>query len=166
MVPNDFCQETLLESESLISASSVCVCANDFDVQAVFVCTCTPACTAVNVCLLSTAFNMTVRRVWLVEWMPKLKSGGLEVVVVMLLGGCRASVPLRQSASATKRIANTACLAFSEGNRPIDFWLGSVLFTQKGSGALVKEKLTHRWRRGRAGRRGKAVREGRRVRGV
>lgn len=67
--------------------------------------------------------------------------------------GGQASVPLRQSASSTKRIANIACLAFSEGNKAIDFWLRSVLFTQTGSGALVKEKLTRRWRRGRSGRR-------------
>lgn len=56
------------------------------------------------------------------------------------------SVPLRQSVPATERIANIACLAFSEGNKPIDFLAPlSVLFTQKGSGALVKEKLTRRW---------------------
>lgn len=39
-------------------------------------CTLTPACTGVNVCFLSLAFStMMIRRVWLVEWKPRLKRG-------------------------------------------------------------------------------------------
>lgn len=42
------------------------------------------------------------------------------------MGAYQASVPLKQPVSATKHIANIACLAFSEGNKPIDFWLCSL----------------------------------------
>ncbi len=58
-------------------------------------------------------------------------AGGGGDVVGRWGGGCRASVPLRQSASATKRIANIACLAFSEGNKPIDFWLCSLFYLHR-----------------------------------
>lgn len=46
-------------------------------------------------------------------------------------GACQASVPLRELASATKRIANIACLAFSESNKPIDFWLCSLFYLHR-----------------------------------
>lgn len=73
-------------------------------------------------------------------------------------------VPLRQSASATKQIANIAYLAFSQGNKPIDFWLCSQFYLHRRALVpLVKEKLTRRRRRGRAGRwRGVRREDGRR----
>lgn len=130
VVSSDFYQETILESESLISASSlcahVCVCtsacervweANDFDVLAVFV---------AIVCFPSSASDMMRQHVWLVECMTRLKR-----VAVPGGWGCQAAGPLRQSASATKRVANIACLAFSEGNRSIDFWLCSLFYLHR-----------------------------------
>lgn len=92
---------------------------------------------------------------WVDEKIEASGGGGVGGV-----GGCRAMVSLRHLACATKRIANIACLAFSEGNRSIDFWLCSLFYLHRrvlvpgewNVPTLVKEKLTHRRRRGRAGR--------------
>lgn len=46
----------------------------------------------------------------------------LSVVAVIIVGGwVGGGFPLRQLTLATKQIANIACLAFSGGNKPIDF---------------------------------------------
>lgn len=86
--------------------------------------------------------------------MPKL-------AVVLVVGAHLAGSPIKAAASATEQIANIACLAFSRGNKPIDFFGSALCFTYTdggaegaggwGCGALVKGKLTGRWRGGEVG---------------
>lgn len=70
--------------------------ANDFDVQVLFVCIQCPQHSWVLMCVLSL-------------------SGCCDY------SGRVGGFPLRQLTLATKQIANIACLAFSGGNKPIDF---------------------------------------------
>lgn len=44
--------------------------------------TITPTCPGINMCFLSMAFNMMIQSMWLVEWMLRLKRGGLVVVML------------------------------------------------------------------------------------
>lgn len=78
-----------------------------------------------------TAVSMMIQRVQLVEWMTRLKRAVVAVSGWAVGRGRGATVSLRHLACATKRIANIACLAFSEGNRSIDFWLCSLFYLHR-----------------------------------
>lgn len=117
VVPNDFCQE----SESLISASSLWVHAS---------CSCVWVCVfgVLEANYLDSSSSMPgyycvsvhVFDCALCRWMNRRDRG-----VSLAVSG------LRQSATTSKRVANIACLAFSEGNRPIDFWLCSLFYLHR-----------------------------------
>lgn len=49
----------------------------------------TPTCPGLNMCFLSMAFNMMIQSMWLVEWMLRLKRGGLVVVMLRVGRGGR-----------------------------------------------------------------------------
>lgn len=100
---------------------------------------------------------------------PPVVSTGVDVhsisvrmpkLAVVLVGAHLAGSPIKAAAAATQQIANIACLAFSRGNKPIDFFGSALCFTYTdggggtgwGCGALVKGKLTGRWRGGELGR--------------